>query len=164
MAELRLDEGDRFPSTRLHASTSEEINLGALEGPAVVYFYPRARTPGCTIETQRFNELFDSFRDAGVRVIGVSVDPLEDVQGFADECGLRFPLVSDAERALTESIGALKDYGEYGQMAARVTFLLDANGLVRRVWHVSDVETHADEVLEAATALVEEEAAAAGTA
>jgi thioredoxin-dependent peroxiredoxin len=139
-----LEEGDAFPLEALPARP---------EGPTVVYFYPADLTPGCTREADAFNTLYDAFREAGVEVVGVSTDSAESHDRFRNECGLRFPLVADEGGALTTSVGLMKDYGEYGTLAARVTLLLDADGVVRRVWHVDDVDVHPDDVLSAAREL-----------
>lgn len=140
-----LREGDRFPLADLPRP---------LEGPAVVYFYAADFTAGCTREAQTFNTLYDDFVDAGVEVVGISTDTAESHDRFRSECGLRFPLVADAGGSLTNSLGLMKDYGEHGSFAARVTVLLDADGIIRRLWTVQDVDTHADEVLAAARALI----------
>jgi peroxiredoxin Q/BCP len=137
-----LQAGDRFPVERLSPRPA---------GPAVVYFYPADLTPGCSMEAKAFNDRYDSFREAGYEVIGVSVDPPESHDEFSAECGLVFPLVSDFEGELSAEIGVLKDYGEYGILARRVTFLLDADGIVQRVWDVTDAGAHPEEVLAAAT-------------
>jgi thioredoxin-dependent peroxiredoxin len=136
-----LEEGDTFPVEALPAP---------LDGPTVVYFYPADLTPGCTREAAGFNRLYGDFREAGVEVVGISTDTAESHERFRNECGLRFPLVADEGGALTTSLGLMNEYGEYGTLAARVTVLLDAAGVIRRVWHVDDVEAHPSEVLSAA--------------
>jgi peroxiredoxin Q/BCP len=135
-----LEVGDRFPVEKLSVRP---------DGPAVVYFYPADLTPGCTVEAKAFNDRYDAFRDAGYEVIGVSIDSDERHAEFRDECGLRFPLASDPGGALTESLGLLKQYGEHGSFARRVTYLLDADGIVQRVWDVGDAGEHPQEVLAA---------------
>ncbi len=137
-----LQVGDRFPVERLTAQPS---------GPAVVYFYPAAMTPGCTMESKGFSDRYDRFREAGYEVIGVSTDAAERNEEFRATCDLAFPLVSDEGGELTTEIGVLKDYGEYGWLARRVTFLLDAGGVVRRVWDVTDPSAHPEDVLAAVT-------------
>jgi peroxiredoxin Q/BCP len=137
-----LQAGDRFPVERLAVRP---------DGPAVVYFYPAAMTPGCTMESKGFSERYERFRAAGYEVIGVSIDPAEKNEEFRATCDLAFPLVSDEGAELTTDIGVLKDYGEYGRLARRVTFLLDADGVVQRVWDVTDAGAHPEEVLAAVT-------------
>jgi thioredoxin-dependent peroxiredoxin len=136
-----LETGDRFPVEKLPVRP---------EGPAVVYFYPADLTPGCTKEAKAFNDRYDRFREAGHEVIGVSVDSAERHDEFRAECGLRFPLVADDGGALARELDLLKDFGEHGVLARRVTFLLDAEGVVRQRWDVTDPAAHADEVLAAA--------------
>jgi peroxiredoxin Q/BCP len=135
-----LEVGDRFPVEKLPVS---------VEGPAVVYFYPAALTPGCSLEAKEFNDRYDRFREAGYEVIGVSIDSPEKNAEFKSECGLAFPLVSDEGGALTSELDLMKQYGEHGSFARRVTYLLDRDGVVRRVWEVGEIAGHPEEVLEA---------------
>ena len=135
-----LEVGDTFPLEKLPVSP---------EGPAVVYFYPADLTPGCTMEAKAFNDRYDAFREAGYEVIGISVDSGEKHDEFRSECGLRFPLVADDGAELTKSLGLFKQYGDYGWFAARVTYLLDADGVVQQVWDVEDAGGHPEEVLAA---------------
>jgi thioredoxin-dependent peroxiredoxin len=139
-----LDVGETFPVDKLGRP---------LDGPAVVYFYPADFTRGCTIEAQAFNGLYDEFRALGIEVIGVSTQDEDSHAGFVNECGLRFPLVADPDAELTRGLGLLKEYGEHGEFARRVTFLLDKGGIVRNVWTVEDAAGHPAEVLEAARGL-----------
>lgn len=135
-----LEVGDRFPVEKLSASP---------DGPAVVFFYPAALTPGCTMEAKAFNDRYQQFRDAGYEVIGVSTDLSDRNDEFRSECGLDYPLVSDEGGALTGELDLLKQYGEHGSFARRVTYLLDADGIVQRVWEVTDAGEHPAEVLAA---------------
>ena len=137
-----LEVGDRFPVEKLSVKPT---------GPAVVYFYPADLTPGCTMEAKAFNDRYDRFRDAGYEVIGVSIDSDERHEEFREECGLRFPLASDEGGALAGSLDLLKQYGEHGTFAKRVTYLLDADGTIQRVWDVTDAGEHPEEVLAAVT-------------
>jgi peroxiredoxin Q/BCP len=137
-----LEVGDRFPVEKLSVRP---------EGPSVVYFYPADLTPGCTMEAKAFNDRYDAFRQAGYEVIGVSVDSDEKHDEFRSECGLRFPLVADSGAELTKSLDLLKEYGDYGWFAKRVTYLLDADGVVQKVWDVEDAGAHPEEVLAAVT-------------
>jgi peroxiredoxin Q/BCP len=133
-----LDVGDRFPVEKLSVQP---------DGPAVIYFYAAALTPGCTMEAKAFNDRYDRFREAGYEVIGVSIDPADRNDEFRTECALAFPLVSDEGAELAGSLGLLKQYGEHGTFARRVTFLLDRDGTVRKVWDVTDAGAHPEEVL-----------------
>jgi thioredoxin-dependent peroxiredoxin len=131
--------GERFPVEKLEPVPS---------GKAVVYFYPKDSTPGCTLEAKRFNDLYDRFQEAGYDVIGVSVDTEQSHASFAEECGLRFPLVSDEDHSLSKQLGVLKDRG-HGPASTRTTFLLGDDGTIERIWNVTDAGSHPDEVLAA---------------
>ncbi len=133
-----LEVGDHFPVEKLSVQP---------EGPAVVYFYPADLTPGCTMEAKAFNDRYDRFREAGYEVIGVSVDSDERHEEFRQECGLRFPLVSDEGGTLAGSLDLLKQYGDHGAFAKRVTYLLDGDGTIRKIWDVQDAGAHPEEVL-----------------
>ena len=137
-----LEVGDHFPVEKLSTP---------LDGPAVVFFYPKALTPGCTMEAKGFNDRYQRFREAGYEVIGVSIDEASLNDDFRSECGLDFPLVSVTDASLTTAGDLMWQYGDYGTMAKRVTFLLDADGVVQHVWDVSDAGEHPEEVLAAVT-------------
>jgi thioredoxin-dependent peroxiredoxin len=135
--------GDRFPV--------EELGLPERDGPLVVWFYPKAGTEGCTLEAREFNRQLDRFEGTGVQVVGVSVDPTAENEAFARDCGLQFPLVSDTGGELTTRLGLMKRYGDYGEFAERVTFLVDEDGVVEEVWQVEDIPSHVEEVVKRST-------------
>jgi len=135
-----LEVGDRFPVEKLSVRP---------DGPAVVYFYPADLTPGCTMEAKAFNDRYDAFREAGYEVVGISVDNEAKHEEFRSECGLRFPLVADNGAELTRSLGLLTTHPEWGTYARRVTYLLDGDGVVERIWQVEDAGAHPEEVLAA---------------
>ena len=138
-----MQVGERFPL--------EELGLKAGDGPVVVYFYPRAGTEGCTLEAHEFNRSYPRLQEAGVRLVGVSIDPEEANEQFAADCGLEFPLVSDPSGELTNRLGLMKTYGEYGDMAARVTLLVDRDGVIQELWAVDDIRAHVREVVDRST-------------
>jgi thioredoxin-dependent peroxiredoxin len=135
-----MQVGDRFPV--------EELGLPERNGPLVVYFYPQAGTAGCTLEAHEFNRNLGRLEAAGVGLVGVSIDPEKANKAFAEDCKLDFPLVSDVGGELTNRLGLMKTYGDYGDMAARVTVLLDENGVVEELWRVDDIPSHVEEVVE----------------
>ncbi len=149
--------GDRFPVSELVASDGRRLDLGSLAGPAVVYFYPADGTPTCTIQAVEFNRAVDDFEAANVALVAVSVDDEESHRCFAEDQGLRFPLVSDHGGELTGKLGLIQDYGKYGMLAGRVTFLLDRDAIVRATWspEEQDLEDHPSQALAAARALEE---------
>jgi peroxiredoxin Q/BCP len=144
---LKLTEGDRFPVESL---------LPVPGGPSVVYFYPRDLTAGCTLQAKRFTELYPQFQELGYEVIGVSMDSQEKHAEFARECDIPFPLATDEEGELTRRLGILQEIEGYGAMPQRVTFLLDADGTILRLWQVEQGREPAglnpDEVLGAIAA------------
>jgi peroxiredoxin Q/BCP len=121
--------GEEAPD--FESDTSEgPIHLKQLRGsPVVLYFYPQADTSGCTIESKKFRDLMPSFREHGVRIVGVSTDSVPEQKAWAEKCSLPFPLVADTTKAITRSYGVLSRTGR----ARRVTFLLDAAGKVIEV-------------------------------
>ncbi|MDX6571955.1 MAG: thioredoxin-dependent peroxiredoxin [Gaiellales bacterium] len=149
--------GDRFPVSELVASDGQRLDLEALQGPAVVYFYPADGSPVCTLQAVEFNRAVDDYQAANVALVGVSVDDDDSHRCFAEDEGLRFPLISDAGSELTSTLGLTKDYGEYGVLAGRVTLLLDRDAVVRATWAPGeqDLADHPSQVLAAARALEE---------
>jgi len=120
-------------------------------GPAVVYFYPRDGTPGCTKEACAFRDSWSRFRAAGVTIFGVSTQSSARHREFAQEHQLRFPLVADGSRAVQHAYGVPSAFLGLGE--ARVSFLIDPAGRIARVWPDVDPALHAGEVLSAAAAL-----------
>jgi peroxiredoxin Q/BCP len=147
--------GDRFPVSELVASDGRRLDLAALHGPAVIYFYPADGTPTCTTQAIQFNRAVDDYQAANVALVGVSVDDEESHRCFAEDEGLRFPLVSDSGGELTGRLGLTKDYGEYGMLSGRVTLLLDRDAIVRATWSPEEQELadHPAQALAAARAL-----------
>jgi thioredoxin-dependent peroxiredoxin len=152
---LGVGVGDRWPVASLEAHDGGRIDFTALDGPVVVYFYPKNGTPTCTREAAEFNRAYGRYREAGVGLVGVSVDSTTDHECFVADEGLRFPLVSDADASIARRVGVLEDFGKYGELAGRVTFLVDRDGIVRRVWRLedADVEAHPGDALDAAREL-----------
>lgn len=146
-----MEIGHTFPDVRVGQVSGESAPLHQVLGgkPAVVYFYPKDNTPGCTREAHDFQRLLPQFQQAGVSVFGVSVDDAASHQRFSSDCGLQFALLVDEGGALSRTLGIL---GERGA-SRRTTYLLDGSARVARVWGNVKVDGHADEVLAAATAL-----------
>jgi thioredoxin-dependent peroxiredoxin len=144
---LELKEGMTAPEFRLPASTGGELSLGELRGsPVVLYFYPKDDTPGCTREACSFRDLSSELEALGAKVLGVSKDNLQSHQRFVDKYQLNFPLLSDASGAAISAYGAWKS-GAEAKSINRSTFLIDAEGKIRRIWRAVKVDGHQDEVL-----------------
>ena len=140
----RLDGGE-------HVSLSDYLGR-----KLVIFFYPRADTPGCTKEAMDFTRLRDDFTAAGTAVLGVSADPLKAQESFRNKHQLSTPLLSDETHQMLESYGAWGEKSMYGrtfQGVLRTTVLIGADGRVIRIWRHVKVDGHADDVLAAARAL-----------
>ena len=150
---MSIQAGDVFP--RLHAETYDghKMDLGDYLGKnnVVLYFYPRDLTPGCSREAIDFDRQLKAFEALDAVVIGMSVDSLDSHQNFARALGLNFPLISDTDRSVSRELGILNDTGTY---AKRTTFLVDKQGTLRKIFHVTQVDGHVDEVLDALRELV----------
>jgi thioredoxin-dependent peroxiredoxin len=124
--------------------------------PLVLYFYPKDDTPGCTKEAQGFAEAYREFQAAGIAVVGVSKDDAASHEKFKAKYGLPFLLASDESGRVVEAYGSWVEKNRYGRTYMgidRSTFLIDGEGIVRRVWRQVAVPGHVAEVLEAARAL-----------
>ncbi len=152
-----LAEGDKLPDVTLTGTDGAPIKLTDYRGkPVVVYFYPKADTPGCTTEAIDFSGLIDDFGKLGVPVIAVSKDPVKKLNRFAEKHGLTVTLASDADDSVCEAFGTWGEKSLYGRKymgIERATFLADKDGKIVRVWPKVKVKGHAAEVLEAVKAL-----------
>ncbi len=148
-----ITEGAKAPAFDMPADGGGRATLS---GPTVLYFYPKADTPGCTNEAKDFTAHADAFAKAGVTVIGVSKDPVKKLDKFKAKYDLKVTLASDEETGVTEAYGVWVEKSMYGKTymgIERATFLIDGSGTVRRVWRKVSVKGHAEEVLAAAQAL-----------
>jgi peroxiredoxin Q/BCP len=154
---LSIAENDKAPDFSLPASFGRSVSLAAMAGkPVVLYFYPRADTPGCTKEAQAFQEALPELAGIGAGVIGVSKDAMRPIEKFAEKYGLTFPLASDPEGKVVEAYGAWVEKSMYGKRYMgidRSTVLIDREGRVARIWRKVKVPGHAAEVMKAVQAL-----------
>ncbi|EAR22530.1 peroxiredoxin [Nitrococcus mobilis] len=157
MSEIRL--GTTVPDFELSATGAKTLRLSELRGRNVLlYFYPKADTPGCTQEGADFRDRYADFVAANTVILGVSRDNLKAQQNFKDKYGFPFELLCDTQQELCERFAVLKEKNHFGRKALgveRSTFLLDASGVLRREWRGVKVRGHADEVLQAAKELTE---------
>jgi thioredoxin-dependent peroxiredoxin len=150
-----INEGDKAPSITVTATNGSSINLAAPGQPLVLYFYPKDDTSGCTREAQDFTELADDYARAGVKVVGVSRDPMKSHDKFIGKYNLKVPLVSDEDGRISEAFGTWVQKSMYGRKymgMERATYLIGADGRVLKAWRKVKVPNHAAEVLRAATA------------
>ena len=148
MSELR--SGDPAPPFSLVDQDGRTVSSDSLKGkPAVVYFYPRDDTPGCTTEACQFNDNLKRFEEAGVPVVGVSPDAADSHVRFRNKYGLRFPLLADPDHETMAAYGAWGDRSGRGEGVIRSTVLLGPDGTVTRAWYGVKADGHAAEVLKA---------------
>ena len=152
-----ITEGQAAPAFDLAVDGDGRVTLAGLKGRSVVlYFYPKADTPGCTTEGLDFSALADQFAAANAVVIGVSRDAVKKLDRFKAKHDLKVVLGSDEDGAVTEAWGVWvqkKLYGREYMGIERATFLIDSQGAVRRAWRNVKVKGHAEEVLAAVEAL-----------
>lgn len=156
-----LEPGAAAPDFTLPDQDGAPVSLADLRGRTVVlYFYPRASTPGCTTQACGVRDHLPAYEDAGAVVLGVSPDPVKKVKKFHDDEGLNFTLLADADHEVCEAYGTWAEKSMYGRTywgALRATFVIDAEGVVRHVIPKVSPKTHDEQVL----AVLEELAAAA---
>ncbi len=154
---MSLTIGDAAPDFTLPASGGRTVSLAGLKGkPFVLYFYPRADTPGCTKEACAFQEALPQLGATGVTVIGVSKDSLKAIDKFAEKFSLTFPLASDPQTTTIAAYGAWVKKSMYGREymgIERSTVLVDSKGKIARIWPKVKVPGHAADVLKAVQAL-----------
>lgn len=152
-----ITEGQTAPEFDLATDGDARVKLAGLKGKSVVlYFYPKADTPGCTTEGLDFSALADAFGAANAVVIGVSRDAVKKLDRFKAKHDLKVILGSDEDGVVCEAYGTWvmkKLYGREYMGVERATFLIDGAGLVRRVWRNVKVKGHAEQVLEAAQSI-----------
>lgn len=152
-----LAEGDKAPAFKLLGDSGAEVALADFRGrKLVLYFYPKADTPGCTQEAMDFSRLSKAFEKAGTAVLGVSADPVRALGRFRDKHGLKIPLLSDERHAMLEAYGVWGEKKMYGRTflgVKRTTALIGPDGRIARLWQNVKVAGHAEEVLAAAKAL-----------
>jgi thioredoxin-dependent peroxiredoxin len=152
-----LTEGAKAPAFHLPRDGGDVVSLSNFSGQKLVlFFYPRANTPGCTKEAIDFTRLSGAFAEAGTAVLGVSADSLKAQESFRDKHKLDVPLISDEKHEMLEAYGAWGEKSLYGRTflgIIRTTVLIGADGLVKRIWRHVKVDGHADAVLEAAKSI-----------
>jgi len=152
-----LNVGDAVPEVTLKDADGADFTLARYRGkPLVVYFYPKADTPGCTSEAKDFTALAADFAALGVPVVGISRDKPARLKKFAEKYGLTVTLASDEPGEMCEAFGTWVEKSLYGRKymgIERASFLIGADGKIQRIWPKVKVKGHAAEVLEAAKSL-----------
>lgn len=156
-APAMLSEGAKAPAFRLPRDGGDSVSLADFAGQKlVVFFYPRADTPGCTREAIDFTRLKADFAKSGAAVLGVSADPVKAQEAFRNKHQLAVPLISDEQHEMLTAYGAWGEKSLYGRTfmgIIRTTVLIGSDGRIAKVWRNVRVDGHADAVLEATRAL-----------
>ena len=146
-----IDVNDKAPGFTLPDQNGKEVSLKDFRGKYVVlYFYPRADTPGCTIEACEFRDSYAKSKKAGAVVLGISPDQPKALKKFEEKFGLPFTLLGDEDKAVCNAYGVIQEKNMYGKKVmgvARTTFIIGPDGKVKHVFRKVKPEGHAEEVL-----------------
>ena len=146
-----IEAGQEAPDFTLPNQDGEPVTLSSLRGgPVVLYFYPKADTPGCTTQAAGIRDHSADYDAAGATVVGISPDSVKDVKKFHGKQGLNFTLLADADHAVAEQYGTWGEKRMYGRTymgVKRATFIIDADGTVAHVIPKASPKTHDEEVL-----------------
>ena len=152
-----LNEGDRVPDVKLEGLEGQPVSPADFKGQKlVIYFYPKDDTSGCTAQAKGFTELAGEFENAGTWILGVSKDNAAKHRKFIDKYDLKIPLATDPDGSVCEGFGTWVQKSMYGRKYMgidRATFLVDRDGVVKRIWRKVKVPGHVEEVLAAAREL-----------
>ena len=152
-----LVEGAKAPGFSLPRDGGDSVALGDYTGQKLVlFFYPRADTPGCTREAIDFTRLESAFAESGTAVLGISADTVKAQESFRSKHQLSVPLISDEKHEMLDAYGAWGEKSMYGRTfmgIIRTTVLIGADGRIAKIWRHVRVDGHADEVLEAARSI-----------
>jgi len=150
---MALDPGDQAPDFKLSDQDGNEVSLSGLRGKTVVlYFYPKAATPGCTTQACGVRDHQSEYAKAGVTVLGISPDPVGKIKKFHEKQSLNFPLLSDEDHAVADAYGVWVEKSMYGKTYfgnERTTFAIDADGKVAEVLRKVKPAQHDELVLAA---------------
>jgi peroxiredoxin Q/BCP len=148
-----VEEGQPAPDFTLADQNGKKVTLSKLKGsPVVVYFYPKDDTPGCTKEACDFRDGFAAYKQAGATILGISPDCPASHAKFAKKFDLPFTLLADDDKKVCETYGVWKEKSMYGKKymgVERTTFVIDAKGIVSRVFPKVKVDGHSSAVLDA---------------
>ena len=148
-----LKEGDEAPEIKTETDAGEPFDLAKHRGRKIIlYFYPRADTPGCTVEACEFRDAGPQFSEKDALIIGVSPDTVKDQAKFKKKFDLNFTLLADADKKIAIAYDVLKEKNMYGKKVMgveRTTFLIDEHGKIAKVFNKVKAEGHAEQVLAA---------------
>jgi len=145
-----VDVGAALPHVTVKDDSGADVDLQTVPRPFVLYFYPKADTPGCTREGGQFRDLYDQFTSKGVDVLGVSRDTIADQRAFKEKYNFPFRLLAETESKICDAFGTIVERerdGVKSKGVARATFLIGKDGKVDKVWPAVNVDGHGDDVL-----------------
>ena len=145
-----VDVGFTVPDVTVKDDAGTDVRLAQIPRPFVLYFYPKADTPGCTNEGGQFRDLYAQFQGKGTEIIGVSRDTVEAQRAFKEKYAFPFRLLADVDSAVCNAFGTIVERERDGVKSmgvARATFLIGTNGTVEKVWPAVSVEGHGADVL-----------------
>jgi len=145
-----LESGAALPAVSLADDQGHTVELASLGRPLVIYFYPRADTPGCTNEAMQFRDDYAKFTKKGAQIVGVSRDSVAAQAKFKAKYELPFPLLADVDSKMCDAFGVIVEKNMYGKKSMgvqRATFLVGVDGKIAKVWPKVSVAGHAAEVL-----------------
>lgn len=147
-----LNEGDKVPNFKGLDQDGNEISYAQFKGEKlVVFFYPKASTPGCTAEACNLNDNLDALSAQGYRVIGVSADSMKRQKNFSEKYGFKFPLISDEDKSIIQAFGVWgpkKFMGKEYEGIHRTTFIINEQGVIERVIKKVKTKDHSNQILE----------------
>ncbi len=147
-----LEKGTSAPDFKLDDQDGNSVSLADFKGKKILlWFYPKASTPGCTIEGQEFRDEFQNFQEKNTVILGMSADSVKSQKNFCEKQNFPFSLVSDPEKTTIrkyEAIGLKKMYGREYEGIFRISYLIDENGLIQKTYGKVKPKEHAKEVLE----------------
>jgi peroxiredoxin Q/BCP len=144
--EITLKAGDNAPDFSLQTDEGKTVKLSDFEGKSniILYFYPKDQTPGCTKEACNFRDNMEKFSELGAKVLGVSVDNVDSHKSFKEKDNLNFTLLADPDKKVTKEYGVLNKFG----VASRVTFVIDKQGVIKKIYEKVDPATNYKELLD----------------
>ena len=147
-----LEKGTSAPDFKLDDQDGNPVSLSDFKGKKILlWFYPKASTPGCTIEGQEFRDEFQNFQEKNTVILGMSADSVKSQKNFCEKQNFPFSLVSDPEKTTIrkyEAVGLKKMYGREYEGIFRISYLIDENGLIQKTYGKVKPKEHAKEVLE----------------
>ncbi|EFD92653.1 MAG: alkyl hydroperoxide reductase/ Thiol specific antioxidant/ Mal allergen [Candidatus Parvarchaeum acidophilus ARMAN-5] len=142
---MQIKEGDEFPDFNLKSDDDKTVSLLDIKGKeSIIYFYPKDDTPGCTKEACSFRDNINSFKSLGIPIFGISVDSVESHKKFKQKYSIPFTLLSDKDKTLISKLGIKTLIG----IASRVTFVLDKDAKIKKIYPKVSPDGHAEEILE----------------